>query len=470
MDISSVERIYFVGIKGVAMTSLAIYAKQRGIIVSGSDTPEVFPTQEALKKSNITPLIGFYASHVTDLPKPDLVVYTGAHDGKNNIEVRKALEERIPCVSHAEALGMCMKDSFQVSVAGSHGKTTASAMIATILSDAGRNPSWAIGCGGLRPLGFPGHYGKGREFVAEADEYVTDKGHDLRPRFHWQAPDLLVVTNIDFDHPDVYKNVRAVKQAFLSFQLRQKGIATTIVNSDDPQSEELVNRTVKRVILYGTSRNADLQIQNVTGVPGETQFELKDKDTKHTMKLHVPGMHNVLNAAAATAACLALGVSWENISQGLSKFEGTKRRFELVGEKSGISLYDDYAHHPSEIEAMLAGIRQWYKDAYIITIFQPHTYSRTKALLDRFARCFDQSDIVGITDIYSSARETDTLGMTGPLFVKKVGQYHKNCFYIKNLERAIAFVKNHAQPKTIVLTMGAGNIFQWGPSILQGLG
>ncbi|MBI3342632.1 UDP-N-acetylmuramate:L-alanyl-gamma-D-glutamyl-meso-diaminopimelate ligase, partial [Candidatus Gottesmanbacteria bacterium] len=211
------KRIYFVGIKGVAMAALAIWAKESGKLVAGSDVGEEFPTDEELKKAEIPVHEGFDEAHLAAF-KPDLVIYTGAHGGRDNLQVQEAIKRGVASVPHGKALGMVMEGKRQISVAGSHGKTTTSAMIATILTEAKLDPSYAIGCGSIKGLGAAGHAGKGEWFVAEADEYVTDPGHDRTPRFLWQKPEVLVVTNIDYDHPDVYQDLSAVQQAFVALQ------------------------------------------------------------------------------------------------------------------------------------------------------------------------------------------------------------------------------------------------------------
>ncbi|HCM82888.1 MAG: UDP-N-acetylmuramate-L-alanine ligase [Candidatus Gottesmanbacteria bacterium GW2011_GWB1_44_11c] len=470
MDIhaSKLRFIHFVGIKGVAMTALAIYCKEKRMTVTGSDVEEDFPTKESLEKNGIVPYKGFSADHLNLVNKPDLVVFTGAHGGCDNIEAVTAKRLGIEIMPHGRALGFFMDGSVQVSVAGSHGKTTTSAMIATIFSNSHKDPSYAIGCGDIRGLGYAGHFGKGREFIAEADEYVTDPTHDPTPRFLWQRPHVLVVTNIDYDHPDVYKSLDQVKNAFISLKDQEEGIAVTIVNADDPNSSLLLHG--KEILTYGFSGSSDFRITNVTYQQGKTIFEGSLRGMAiEPFALRVPGKHNVLNAAAAICACYSLGISWEDILHGISLFEGTKRRFELIGESANVTVFDDYAHHPREIEATLEGIRLWYPHTRIITIFQPHTFSRTKALFSQFGTCFTKSDIVCIADIYASAREQENLGVTSKILVEEISKHQKDVYYVKDLGGTITFLKKHKKEGDIILCMGAGDIYGWGNRIVQEL-
>lgn len=421
------KRIYFVGIKGVAMTALAIWAKESGKIVAGSDVGEEFPTDEELMKSGITVHEGFDESYISVF-SPDLVIYTGAHGGRDNPQVVYANGHAIPSLPHGQALGLAMQCKRQISVAGSHGKTTTAAMIATILTEAGLDPSYAIGCGSIRGLGAAGHAGKGEWFVAEADEYVTDPGHDLTPRFLWQKPDVLVVTNIDYDHPDVYPDLLAVQQAFVKLQ---KQSTLTFVRADDEAS--LVLRGGDSVVTFG---------------PSEKLNELK---------LQIPGKHNLFNAAAAIAVCGRIGIAWETVKRGLEHFGGTKRRFEKLGEVRGALIYDDYAHHPKEIEATIAAFRDKFPKKRLIVVFQPHTYSRTKALLTGFTRALARADVALVTDIYASARETQT----EEGLAKRLGG-----FYTPTRKDVSEWLYKELKEDDIVVFMGAGDIYQWAKKMI----
>lgn len=448
VDFKKIRTIYFVGIKGVAMAALAIYCKEKGMKVGGCDVEEEFPTDEELKKAKIPNDVGF-----GPLPKGiDLVIYTGAHGGRDNPVVVEASERGIKTLPHGKALGMFMEGKKQITVAGSHGKTTTAAMIATILKTAGKDPSYAIGCGAIGE-GPAGHFGKGDAFVAEGDEYVTDPGHDETPRFLWQKPDVLVVTNIDFDHPDAYSDIGDVQDAFVALQRKS---AISIVNADDQKSSVLEGTT------FGFSPRADIRIAHI-GVGRERMFfTLEQRGVQlGEFSIKVPGRHNVSNAAAAVCACQILGVSIEDIRKGLLAFTGTKRRFEKLGEALGVTYYDDYAHHPREIMATLAAARAWYPKRRIIAVFQPHTYSRTKALLADFAKSFKDANAVIITDIYASARESDTLGVTGQTLATAVAAHHAGVHFAKGKTEVSKILESTVREGDVVLFMGAGDIYNW---------
>lgn len=431
--ITRAKNIHFVGIKGIAMAALAVWAKEAGKRVTGTDVAQHFPSDEVLARAGISVTVGFNEKHI-DKYKPDLVIYTGAHDGRDNVEVKRAEALGTPVLPHGKALGMAMEGKRQITVAGSHGKTTVTAMVATILTKAGLDPSYAIGSGMVAGLGLPGHFGRGEWFVAEGDEYVTDPGHDATPRFLWQRPEILVVTNIDLDHPDVYPDIDSIVAAFKKL-VSQSG--TVIAGSDDPQS----------AALWGTSI--------LVGSKEANRFHLK-----------VPGHHNAVNAAMAAAAAQAAGVSREKAIAALSQFGGAKRRFEKIGEKDGILYYDDYAHHPAEIRATLEAAREKFAKRRIIVIFQPHTYSRTKALMGEFARSFAEADVVILTDIYPSAREHDTMGITGQTLVSETKIHHKNVHFAQRKHEVQTLLAKRVRSGDVVFFMGAGDIGQWEKEII----
>lgn len=439
------------------MAALAVYLSESGFRVTGSDVPEDFPTQDELRAAGIRVLTGFDASRMTGKTKPDIVYYTGAHGGRDNAEVAAAIAEGIPVSAHGVALGTVMNGSRQIVVSGSHGKTTTSAMIATILVHANLQPSYAIGCGSISGLGAAGHKGSGPWFVAEGDEYVTDPQHDPTPRFHWLSPEILVVTNIDYDHPDAYANLQAVQQAFLAAQHKS---AMTIVNADDPNSRVLLNGNA--VVTFGRSPAAEYRIVHIGEGLERMFFTLEERGVAlGEFTLKVPGRHNVSNAVAALIAARGAGVSWDAAREGLLAFTGTKRRFEKLATADGVTYYDDYAHHPAEISATLSAARAWYPDRRIIAVFQPHTYSRTKALASEFAGCFTDADSVVLTEIYASARETDTLGMTGMKLASDVSARHTGVVFCADAVALSRWLGEHTRPGDVVVFMGAGDIYNW---------
>ncbi len=471
IDLTKIKRIHFVGIKGIAMAALAVYAKERGYKITGSDVAEEFPSDEVLRKAKISVMTGFDAVNIKKV-KPDFIIYTGAHGGRDNEEVHKGEELSIPVLAHGRALGMFMNGKRQISVAGSHGKTTTTAMIATILNHVGFDPSYAIGSGEIRGLGASGHFGRGDWFIAEADEYATDPQYDKTPRFLWQNPELLVVTNIDYDHPDVYRSLEEVTHAFTRLRDKVQSRGEVII-TDDPSC----NAMRQPVTIVGRSARADYQVTGVHFSEERTFFTLEMPGvTISEFIIKVPGKHNAVNAALAAVTSHDAGISWDDIHKGLYEFGGVKRRFEKIGEApprglcpAGVLFYDDYAHHPKEIAATLAGIREWFPKRRIIAVFQPHTYSRTKALMSDFAKAFTKSDSVIITDIYASAREHETMGITGQSLVRETIHHHRDVHYAKDAGAVSETLEKILTPNDLVIFMGAGDIYVWEKEVIKNL-
>lgn len=456
------KSVYFIGIKGVAMTALAIVAKERGYQVIGSDVEESFPTEEVLKKYKITPLPGFKEENITKLPqKPDLVVVTGAHGGSNNPEAKAARQLGIKTLMHAPALAEFLKEKKVIAVSGSHGKTTVAALIAHLLIKAGMDPSFAVGCGKINSLKTPAHDGKGQYFVVEADEYMTDPGIDPTPRFFYLEPEIAVITNIEFDHPDAYFSLAEVKEAFLTFAGKIKKEGLLITAADQENVREIIPKIKKKIYAYGLSFLADFQIWRVSYGLEQTFFNLKFKglDLGQFM-IRLAGLHNVYNAVAALAVGNQVGLSWEQMRQDLKTFAGTKRRFEKIREKNGVVFYDDYAHHPTQIEKTIKACREWYPQNRLIVIFQPHTYSRTKALLEEFSRSFNGAQKIIILPIYSSAREKPDPEISSPILVRKIKQNHTEAVFLEAREKVVEYLQEILLPGDVVITMGAGDVYK----------
>lgn len=462
----SIKSIHFVGIKGVAMTALAILAKERGILVSGSDTEEVFPTDEILARFEIKIQKGFDASHLPN--HCDLVIYTGAHRGDKNAEVLSAVSRGITILPHGKALGRCMEGKRAITVIGSHGKTTTSAMIAHMLVKLGKDPSYAVGCGEILSLGQSGHFGMGEFFIAEGDEYVTDPNSDPTPRFLWQKPEILVINNIDFDHPDVYKNLDEVKNAFveLADQVKDKGYV--LVNTDDVPAESIIERIKRRIRTFGNGAHPQYNFDFVSIENGVSKFYLYHKNKfLHEFTLSVPGRHNIQNAVGAISALLTLGFAPHDLAGALTSFQGTTRRFQLIASQNKKLLYDDYAHHPAEITATLGAAKEWFPDKRLVVVFQPHTYSRTSALMNEFAHSLSSADQVVITDIYSSAREKPIGGVTGEVLYEKTKALNPRANFKSKKDDVLQYLKDFARPDDLILTLGAGDIYNWLPEMKE---
>jgi UDP-N-acetylmuramate--alanine ligase len=459
-------KIHFVGIKGVGMTPLAIIAKEAGFAVTGSDVGDEFITDKALKEAKIIPLIGFEKKHIG---QADVVITTGAHGGYDNIEVKEAREKGIKIMTQGEAVGVFMsgavfdRDFIGVSIAGTHGKTTTSAMIATILKLSNLDPTYVIGTGSISSLDGPGHLGKGKHFIAEADEYATEPKYEKKAKFLWQSPKIAVITNIEFDHPDIYPTIDEMRNAYIEFanQLGEKGVL--IACGDDPEIKKVKEVVRSRVITYGFEKTCDYVLDKVHISGSHMFFSVVARGTLiSNFMINVVGEHNALNALSAIIVCLELGLSVDKIKKGILGYIGSKRRMEYVGElRTGAFVYDDYAHHPTEIKKTLRAIRQEFPNKKIITIFQPHMYSRTKKLLDDFIRSFSDSDIVLITKIYASQRESYDPEVSSEILTERIKREKGNVFYLENFSDVVKYLsENKFRSDTVIVTMGAGDIYK----------
>jgi len=461
-----IKSIHFVGIKGVGMTPLAIIAKQAGFKVSGCDIDEEFITDQALTKEEIVPLIGFSISHID---KADLIITTGAHGGFDHVEVVEAKKRGIEVWTQGQAVGEFMKGdifkrSFEgISVSGTHGKTTTTAILATILRENKLDPSFVIGTGNVPYLDSCGHFGKGKYFVAEADEYATEPKYDKTPKLLWQKPSIAVITNIELDHPDLYESVEHLKEAFYLFSNNISIDGCLVACIDDSQTESLVKKVSGKVITYGFSKNANFYIDKISIEKEKMFFWIQNGNTNlGEFMLNVTGEHNALNALSAIIVCLEIGLSLENIKKGLMKFTGSRRRFEFIKDlHTGAALYDDYAHHPTEIKKTLLAFKKTFPKKHILCIFQPHTHSRTKKLFEEFKYSFlDASELI-LVDIYSSAREEIDNSVSSKLLKNEISKIFSNVLHISDLTDVVKYVDQKAYGNDwIVLTMGAGNIYK----------
>lgn len=460
------KKIHFVGIKGVGMTPLAIIAKEAKCVVSGSDIADSFITDDALEKAGITPYIGFSSEHVIGV---DLVITTGAHGGFDNVEVQEAKKLGIRVLTQGQAVGAFMEGSILkkpfegISVAGSHGKTTTTAMIATIFKENKLDPSYLIGTSSIKSLGQPGHFGKGKNFIAEADEYATEPNYDKTPKFLWQYPRIAIFTNIEFDHPDLYKSVTDITKVFLQFanQLPENGYL--VACGDDKQVQEILHNYSGNHITYGYSPENDFVLKKVYISGSKTFFLVESGNaTLGEFSLNVVGEHNALNAVAAMIVALECGLSLDQIKKGLHAFTGTKRRFEFIGNlQTGAYIFDDYGHHPTEIEKTLKAFKQSFPQSRIVCVFQPHTYSRTKSLFKEFSHAFSIADVVILTDIYPSLREVPDPTISSRLLVDQMHTFTKDVLYLPKAEDVVKYINSqNFLENTVIVTMGAGDIYK----------
>ncbi len=446
------------GVGGMGLSAIARVLLGRGYAISGSDARRTALTDE-LAAMGMTIFVGHEPQHVQGA---DLVIVSSAVPA-DNVELVAAREAGIAVVKRARILGEMMQDRIGIAVAGTHGKTTTTALIAFVLTELGLEPTYIVG-GILQNLGSNAHEGSGRHFVIEADEYDrTFLG--LRPR-------LAVVTAIDMDHPDCFRDIEDMTEAYEQFlHLLPRG-GTVVGCLDHPRVQEVMRRAVQdrglQVITYGLAAGAEWTATGiVTNSWGGSDFQvLRRSETVGQCRLHLPGRHNVSNALAVLAVADVLGLERAAVLETTSRFRGVRRRFELKGEEAGITVVDDYAHHPTEIRATLAAARQRYGPRPLWVFFQPHTYSRTKALLGEFAESFADADHVIISEIYG-AREHDDLGMHAQDLVRIM--VHPDVHVVDTLGQASEQLAAALQRGDVLLTLGAGDGYLVGEAVLAAL-
>lgn len=466
----SVHHIHFVGIKGVGMAPLAVIAKEAGFVVTGSDVATGFITDSMLLQAGITPFVGFEKDHVQGA---DMVITTGAHGGYDNVEVITAKEKSIPVMTQGQAVGAFMQGELLgkssqvgISVAGTHGKTTTTAMVATLLNATGNDPSWVIGTSEIPSLGVSGHFGKGTYFVAEADEYANEPTHDKTPKLLLQHPHIAVITNIEHDHPDVYATVDDLQKTMLAFANNLSDSGVLIAYGDDARVVSVLGDYHGRKITYGVLPSNEYILIKLSS---HTYEVTHNGEKVATLTLRVLGEHNGLNALAALLVGKVCGVGFAEGAGALGEFTGTKRRMEYIGQlPSGALLYDDYAHHPTEITKSLLALRQHFPGKKIVCLFQPHTFSRTKLLFDDFIDSLSHADTVVLSEIYPSAREEKDPSVASSQIVEALTKRGKQAALAQTLENMIQYIRQqHYGDETIVVTMGAGDIYTIAKEILE---
>lgn len=449
------KKIHFIGVKGVGMTALAILAKEKGYEVTGSDVAESFVTDDALAKAEIS--VSFFdAANIRD--NLNLVVISAAY-GKDNIEVKAAREKHLEVMLYSEALAFFARDSHLIAVSGIHGKTTTAAMLSFILCRANLDPSFIIGAGEVGVLELPGHAGGGDYFISEADEYRKSP-EDISSKFFDLSPEIEIITSIEMDHPDIFASEELIFDAFYKFACRTPRHGFIVLCTDYPKSKKLRLLLVDRNIeSYGFQEGSSWQIIDLDDDQETTNFSLKHAEKIFgPFQLNVVGKANVLNATAAIITSLKIGIEEKLIKKNLPDFRGVKRRFEKIGQINDIMVIDDYAHHPRSIRLTLEAARNRYPDYKIWCIFQPHTYSRTKALLKDFATAFKDADKVIITEIYASQREKEAT-ISAQDFAEAVHQEQRNVRYIGDWRKIIQELIS-VEGKAVIITMGAGDIYK----------
>ena len=443
-------RGHLIGVGGVSMSPLAEVLSGMGLVIDGSDMAESDKT-EHLRSMGIDVKIGHSAMNVA--PDIQFVVRTAAvHD--ENPEIVEAHARGIPVFERAEAWGAIMKDYRRsLCISGTHGKTTTTSMCTHILMAAEMDPTVMIG--GTLPLLHAGHrVGGGDTIIMESCEY-----HDSFLSF-W--PTIAVVLDIEADHLDYFRDLDDIKKSFREFASHVPADGYIVANADDRCTMDAIDGLDRRVVTFGLSDSADVYARNIRRVGASSEFDIMYHGRKFTgVTLHVPGLHNVKNALAATAACICLGARPNAVKYGLAGFNGAGRRFEFKGKFNGADVYDDYAHHPGELQALLDAVEPLGYNR-VITVFQPHTYTRTAALFEDFVRQLRRSDVLYLAEIYA-ARETNTLGISSAVLAARID----GAKFFPTFDEIEADIRREARPGDIILTVGAGDVYKIGERLVK---
>lgn len=500
MDLTKIKKIYMIGVKGVGMTMLAQFFAAKGIEVVGSDTHEKFMTDRVLADSGVKVIEKFSAKNIP--ADADLIIYSSAYNDKNNIEVELARSSKIKVLTYAAALGGIFNQKYGIAVVGSHGKTTTTAWLGFVMRQAGIRPNVMVGA---RVPQF-----NGSSLVGDSD-YLLIEADEYQNKLQSFQPQAVLLNNIDYDHPDFFRTPEEYRDVFVEFIKKIPPKGFLVANFDDPLIRKIAAVNCRgKIVSYAideasafasdyskaaennkaSADKADFVAYNIRRAGGEQYFKVKlaaageedifsnrlaaedyraSESELGDFNIKLAGRHNIYNALAVISAAIELGVELVDIRRYLSEFGGTARRMEKLGEFEGAAIIDDYAHHPAEIKATLAGARELYPKANLTVVFHPHTFTRTKALLDDFAASFDLADQLIVLDIYGSAREVQG-GVHSRDLVKKIVETRHGASgsvrYIPTLKEAEKYLRENAKRNDVIILMGAGDVFRIGQSLV----
>ncbi|MCY4001953.1 MAG: UDP-N-acetylmuramate--L-alanine ligase [Bacteroidetes bacterium] len=443
-----IRHVHMIGIGGIGMSSIAHVLLARGYRVTGSDIHLSEITDQLQQKGAII----HEGHHQRQVKNADVVVYSSAVNPDTNTETQAALANRTPLIPRSEMLGELMRMKYGIAIAGTHGKTTTTSLVGHVIAEGGFDPTVIVG-GKVTQFNSNALSGDGDIIVIEADEYDRT--------FLRLTPALAVITCIEEEHLDVYSDLSEILDAFSEFAVQVPFFGAAIVCLDDPGVLSILPKIDRRLVTYGTSRQAMIRAERITHDQQTTRFDVIASGKQlGTIQLKALGVHNVLNALAAVAVGLELDLPFEHIQSGLEKFSGVRRRFQIVSQSQDIIVVDDYAHHPTEVLATLDAASQGYPDRRLICVFQPHLYSRTIDFQQEFASSFFNANVLIVTDIYS-AREQPISGITGELIVDLASaQGHRDARYIHDRHQIIPILLEEVQSGDLVVFMGAGDIWR----------
>ena len=446
--------IYFVGIGGIGMSGIAELLMSLGYRVSGSD----------LKLSSITKRLEklgavIFQGHRGDQIADANVIVTSTAISADNPEVLAARKKSIPIIPRAEMLAELMRIKYSIAVSGAHGKTSTTSMVAAILHTAGLDPTVVIG-GLLKSIGTNALHGNGEYIVAEADE---SDGSFLK-----YSPAIAAVTNIDLEHLDFYRDIEDIKDNFVKFINSVPFYGLAVLCLDSEHIQDILPRITVRYTTFGLSNQADLQARDISFKERKGIFKVVHKgEILGEITLNLAGKHNISNALAAIAVGFELNIAFEIIKKALEKIQGVNRRLEIKGEKRGILVVDDYGHHPTEVKTTLTAVRECWPEKRIVVVFQPHRYTRTKALFDEFTRAFYQSDILFVLPIYA-ASEVPIEGVNSEILCEGIRDHgHKNVSCVGDFKKSLSLLSDTVQEGDLVLTLGAGDVYTLGEKLLE---
>ncbi len=446
--------IHFVGIGGIGMSGIAELLLNLGYKVSGSD----------IKRSDITDRLEslggvIFMEHAAEqIEGADVVVVSSAIDPENP-EVQAAGQSSIPVIPRAEMLAELMRLKYSIAIAGAHGKTSTTSIVASVLAEGGLDPTVVIG-GKLKSIGSNAVLGQGDFIVAEADE---SDGSFLK-----FSPTIAVVTNIDKEHLDFYADLDAIKSVFSNFLDRIPFYGLAVLCLDNEPVQDLIPQLKKRYTTYGMSSQADFHIRDVSFGNQKSGFNIYHHGEKlGHINLNLPGIHNVYNATASIAVGVELDIAFDQIKRALETVEGVQRRLEIKGETNGVIVIDDYGHHPTEIKITLKTIEENWPDRRKVVVFQPHRYSRTQALFDEFSRAFYQSDVLLVMPIYAASEKKIEDVSSQNLCEEIKAHGHKEVIYVDGFKAALSYLKQNLQPRDLLLTLGAGDVWKVGEKFLN---